>query len=257
MAAFDLKRSLLFLAVVLGAFRAAPAWADESVPEPDGSPGWGLLSSSPDSRDEESPAPPKAHLFVDLDYFDPTQLANQLLDATSQSLDNDAFSGSNSVSASGAWGGRVGVLVPFNPHIALGGSFGYIAGPRLSENAQGTAGGTASSFSDDLSMNYWRILAEARERLPLSGSWALGLGEGIGVAIYGHAATCSATGSLTCSTPFTTGTGDGLTWEVEPSIFYGPFGVAFRYAQFPGGLSSGGQFTRQWGSLGSFLEVVF
>jgi hypothetical protein len=247
----------LFLAIGLGAFRTCASWADDVVPEPDGSPGWGLLSAPPDSGGEAAPAPPRARLFVDLDYFDPTQLANQLLDATSQSLNESQFSGSNSVSASGAWGGRVGVLVPFNPHIALGGSFGYIAGPKLSENAQGTIGGAASSFSDDLSMNYWRFLAEARERLPLSGSWALGLGEGLGVAVYSHAATCSATNPPSCSTPSTTGTGAGLTWEVEPAIFYGPFGVAVRYAQFPGGLSSGGQFTRQWGSLGSFLEVVF
>ncbi len=165
--------------------------------------------------DEEAPpqAPRKAYLFADLDYFDPTDLANQLLDATGQSLSLSGASGSNSVSAAGAWGGRVGMLFTLDPKLALGGSFGYIAGPRLSESAQGTAnGGGAFTFS------------------------AMGIG---------------------CSTPLTTGTAAGFSWEVEPSILYGRFGIAFRYAQFPGGLSSGGQFTREWASFGSFLEVAF
>ncbi len=233
----------LFAALLLGAFRPAPVRAamDDSIDE-----------------GEAPTAPRRAYLFADLDYFDPTQLANQLLDATGRSLAVAGAAGINSVSASGAWGARLGVLVPLHPLIAVGGSFGYIAGPRLSESAQGTinSGATPFTFSDNLSMNYWRFLAEARERLPISGPWALGLGEGLGVAIYSHVATCSATG-LGCSTPLTTGTGVGFSWEVEPSLLYGRFGIAFRYAQFPGGLSNGGQFTREWGSLGSFLEVVF
>lgn len=134
-------------------------------------------------------------------------------------------------SAGGAIGGRVGLMYR-TEEFSVGPSIGaYFGGPTAGSTSFTVIPAGAGKLSTRNTT--YRFLIEDAKRFPINDEQTILLGAGLGIALAHEIRSCTATGSLAGLCPPNRALNLGFfTWEVGPSILFGPVELAVRYVGF-------------------------
>lgn len=182
-------------------------------------------------------------LYASLDYFLPGNIEDSLDDLQIENTDtvlSEDGDPKNSKESSGAFGGRIGALLPV-PRFSgywIGGSLGYVKGPKTKLTTNDVApppGALVSEFEQE----YIRALVELAHIADLNQQLAFKFGVGVGLGkgttkqkhrFDGYYADLFENSESSRSST-------KLTWEISPALVIkgGRFDVEIgaRYAQFP------------------------
>ena len=124
---------------------------------------------------------------------------------------------------------------------------GYLNGGPGVGNQEVRWSGIGNIAAIATSANTLRFLEEAAKTLPLTNSFSVHLGAGLGIAVENE--TTSASGS---TNGFAQNLSLGwLTWELSPAIVYKTVSLGIRYV----GFARGGQVP--WNTYGAFFGIDF
>ncbi len=192
------------------------------------------------------------HPFGSFDYYgigNSKQTAQEALNSICSGASGCGYS----ANVYGGYGARAGIFYKENSNFEWGGSLGYIdGGPDISGKGTISYASPAGSFSDTVTNNTLRLLAEAKESYPINQDWKFNIGAGLGWAMDMENDNYSSSGSLASIGSGTPTSNYGwATWEISPSFAYHHAQIGVRYV----GFARGG--FNPWNTIGAFLGYEF
>jgi hypothetical protein len=160
-------------------------------------------------------------------------------------------------------GARLGVLYPVQPSVLIGGSLGYITGPKNKTSYYLSDGVDFETTAIEEKTTFVRALVEVRKHFKLTDALGLRLGGGIGIA-QGKIKQSFFYNDSFGGGPFGNNpskTWSGVTWELVPSLLVKAgktnFEIGVAYADFPG-LKEDSDFNKlDWTPFGIRLGLEF
>jgi hypothetical protein len=206
--------------------------------------------------------------YFSLDYFLPGNIQKSL-DEPQQDINEDIISQGGtpvpSKKSSGAFGGRLGLLVPLKGFDGywIGGNLGYVKGPKakLTDNDPSVPPGTIT-FEEENS--YWRGLVDIAHISDINKKLAFKFDVGVGLGKGKTTQKRKNQGfyeGVFADSDFSQSSSLNFTWEISPALilkedrFDVEFGV--RYSQFPVIKGSDTTYEVDYSAFGFYTGIDF
>lgn len=206
------------------------------------------------------------HFFGALDYYLAGEIGDEINNNARDRADSLTSSGepsSISQDVSDGLGFRIGYLKKMSPKYSVGGSLGYIRGPKIETTLTDLPSGSSAGTMKETDKNsYIRLMAEGMGRCPISEKISLNLGVGLGLGQgrtdqeFIRTGTYSVIGNSTASDDTI-----GFTWEISPAVEINLEKVALslglRYTQLPKIKGTEDISEIDWKAFGFFAGLSF
>lgn len=159
-------------------------------------------------------------------------------------------------------GGRFGFLSPIGEKgFLLGGSLGYIKGPKGTFTLSDGYTFSANNLRQEDETTFIRVLGEARKHFTVTEKVGLRIGLGFGLANGKIEETYSGEYFTTPFSGSASKTWSGVTWEISPSVLFKAgdtnIELGVTYASFPTLDEDSDFFQFEWNPFGIHLGVEF
>jgi hypothetical protein len=180
----------------------------------------------------------KARVFGQLEYWlegDAYEGESRLVDEAVEDPFSPYFEGAKDVST--GFGGRMGVMVPAASGLAMGGSLGYIRGPKGEFKVTDGLVPPDDEAKWTLETTFLRLMFEMKKDIAISDKAALRLGFGLGFAKGSIDQEYREIGPGYSSTADSSSSWTGLSWEISPALAFNAGSnrveLGVMYAGFP------------------------